>query len=118
LDQVRERAKLKGVVESWAKSTRPALPTTKEGRREIIQRERTIEFIGEGWHYWDIRRWKTALRELTGPVLGWSTLKDNVRDYYTVNTVYNQTFNHRDYFSPIPDRDIVNNPSLIQNPGW
>jgi hypothetical protein len=118
VDLVRNRAKLKGVVESWAKSTRPSLPNTKEGRREIIQRERTIEFIGEGWHYWDIRRWKTANRELNGPVLGWSTLKDNVRDYYTVNTVYNQTFNHRDYFTPIPDRDIINNPSLVQNPGW
>jgi len=118
VDQVRERAKLKGVVESWAKSTRPSLHTTKEGRREIIHRERTIEFIGEGWHYWDIRRWKTASRELNGPVLGWSTLKDNVQDYYTVNTVYSQAFNHRDYFSPIPDQDIINNPSLIQNPGW
>ena len=118
VDLVRERAKLNGVVESWAKSSRPSLPTTKEGRREIIQRERTIEFIGEGWNYWDLRRWKIINRELNGPVLGWSTLKEDVLDYYTVNTVYQQRFNHRDYFAPIPDRDIINNPSLKQNPGW
>ena len=119
VDEVRKRAGLEGVVDSWNKhSTNPTKPLNKAGMRAIIQRERAIEFAFEGQYYWDSRRWKTAIREQNRLVQGWNVLKDNVMDYYTVTTLYIQEFTHRNYFAPIPESDIINNPLLVQNPGW
>ncbi len=119
IDMVRERAGLDGVVESWKKhSIAPSKPSTKAGMREIIQRERAIELACEGAYFWDSRRWKTAIREQNGPVKGWDVTKADVNDYYTVTTVYNQTFSFKNYFAPIPESDIIKNPKLVQNPGW
>lgn len=53
VNMVRERAGLKGVVESWQKYSNQAnKPSTKVGMREIIQRERKIELACEGVYYW------------------------------------------------------------------
>ena len=119
IDAVRARAGLEGVVDSWSKySTNPSKPLTKEGMREIIQRERASEFACEGQYFWDSHRWKTAMKEQNRPIQGWDWSKSNVQDYYTVTTLYTQRFTYRNYFAPIPERDIINNPLLVQNPGW
>jgi len=119
IDIVRKRAGLEGVVDSWRKySSNPTKPSTKEGMREIIQRERVIEFACEGQYYWDSHRWKTAVKEQNRPIQGWDVSKSGLQDYYTVTTLYTQKFTYRNYFAPIPESDIINNPLLIQNPGW
>jgi hypothetical protein len=119
IDAVRARAGLKGIVESWSQhSSRSSKYTTQAGMREIIQRERAIELAMEGSHYWDTRRWKTAIRELNRPLKGWNVLKQDAAEYYEVKVLFNQKFSHRDYFAPIPEYEIVRNPALIQNPGW
>ncbi|CDN32865.1 SusD family outer membrane protein [Mucinivorans hirudinis] len=119
VDKIRSRAGLKGVVESWQNhSTNPALPTMKSGMRRIVHRERNIELSCEGYYYWDVRRWKSAPEELNRPIKGWNVLTTALADYYSVKTLHNQTFYPRDYFSPIPEKEIINNPKLIQNPGW
>ncbi len=48
LDKIRKRAGLEGVKESWQVCFNSAKPTTKEGLRAIIQRERNIEMSFEG----------------------------------------------------------------------
>ena len=119
VDIVRERAGLKGVVESWQKYSNQAnKPSTKVGMREIIQRERKIELACEGVYYWDSRRWKTAQKEQNRLIQGWNVNAKEVVDYYTLTTVYPQSFTYKNYFAPIPESDIVNNPQLVQNPGW
>ncbi|MDR1097600.1 MAG: RagB/SusD family nutrient uptake outer membrane protein [Tannerella sp.] len=119
VDMVRERAGLKGIIESWAThSNRPNKPSTKEGMREIIQRERMVEFACEGVYYWDSHRWKTAVREQNRPIQGWDVSKSELQDYYTVNTLYLQEFTYKQYFAPIPEGDLLRNPLLVQNPGW
>ncbi|MDR1222690.1 MAG: RagB/SusD family nutrient uptake outer membrane protein [Tannerella sp.] len=119
IDRVRERAGLEGVVESWSKYTENASkPTTKDGMRSIIQRERKIELALEGQYHWDCRRWKTAPAELNRLIQGWTVTESDVAAYYQPFTVYTQKFSLRDYFMPIPESDIINNPQLIQNPGW
>ncbi len=119
IDMVRERAGLKGVVESWREhSINPDKPSTKAGMREIIHRERDIELACEGVYYWDSHRWKTALKEQNRLIQGWDVSKTDVNDYYTVTTLYTQSFTFRDYFAPIPESDLTKNPQLIQNPGW
>ena len=119
IDEIRARSGLEGVVDSWSKySSNPSKPLTKAGMREIIQRERNIEFACEGQYYWDSRRWKTALREQNRLIQGWDVLKTTVAEYYMVTMLYVQEFTNRNYFAPIPERDIIDNPFLIQNPGW
>ena len=119
VDMIRERAGLAGVVESWSKySTRPDKPTTKAGMREIIRRERRIEFACEAKYYWDARRWKSAPQDLNRLIQGWNVQENTVEGYYTPITIYYQRFVRTNYFFPIPEGDILSNPNLIQNPGY
>jgi hypothetical protein len=119
IDAVRRRAGLEGVVDSWAKySENASKPATKSGMRAIIQRERKIELALEGQYHWDCRRWKTAPSELNRLIQGWTITESDVSAYYQPFTVYTQSFSLRDYFMPIPESDIINNPQLKQNPGW
>ncbi len=120
VDAVRERAGLEGVVESWRKySINADKPSTKSGMREVIRRERKIELFAEGAYFWDSRRWKTALKDLNNrEILGWNTTATDVKEYYTVVPYYHQTYTVNNYLVPIPESDIIDNPNLIQNPGW
>ncbi|MPM95966.1 hypothetical protein SDC9_143122 [bioreactor metagenome] len=95
-------------------------PGTKGGMREIIRRERKVELALEGQDYWDRKRWKTAHLELNRNIEGWNvTTEDpNPNAYYKPTTIYMQRFTLRDYFAPIPESDLINNPQLVQNPGW
>ncbi len=120
VDKVRARAGLNGVVESWANhSSSPSKPTSKDGLREIIQRERLIELAFEGERFWDLRRWKRSEEFMNQPIRGWNTLSTgDANDYYTLNTYFVQEFNVRDYLWPIKEDDLLKNTNLVQNPGW
>lgn len=120
VDAIRTRAGLKGIVESWTNfSNNPTKYTTKEGLREIIHRERSIEMAFEGKNYWDIRRWKKATQEFNEAVKGWNVFGASESSYYQVVTLSQQRFvSPRDYFWPIDETTLIQNPNLIQNPGW
>lgn len=45
-------------------------PKNQDEMREIVRRERAVEFAFEGLHFFDIRRWKTAAKVIPGPVYG------------------------------------------------
>ncbi|RVT79758.1 RagB/SusD family nutrient uptake outer membrane protein [Flavobacterium sufflavum] len=120
VDLIRTRAGLSGVVDSWTNfSNNPAKYTTKDGMREIIHRERSIEMAFEGKNYWDIRRWKKATQEFNEPIKGWNVYGITEANYYQVVTLSQQRFvAPRDYFWPIEETTLIRNPNLIQNPGW
>ncbi|WP_418895489.1 RagB/SusD family nutrient uptake outer membrane protein [Limibacterium fermenti] len=120
VDEVRARAGLKGVVESWSKhSKNPTKPTTQNGLREIIHREREIELALEGHRLWDLKRWKESVVFLNKDVKGWNVKAGTASQYYQVNKIYEQTFvAPRDYLWPISLNAILRNPNLVQNPGW
>ena len=86
--------------------------------RAIIQRERKIELACEGVYYWDSHRWKTAQTEQNRTIEGWNINASDVEGYYTPTVVYEQSFEYKNYFAPIPESELVKNPQLIQNPGW
>lgn len=120
LDLVRDRAGLKGVVESWTNySTMPAKYSTKEGLRAIIHRERTIEMMFEGQRLWDLKRWKEAPDELNEDITGWSIQGSTDNTYYKERYITTQRFiAPRDYFWPIGNYDTRRNPLLVENIGW
>jgi len=119
IDKVRERAGLQGVVASWEGfSNNPGKPGTKEGLRDIIRRERTIELMFEGQRFWDLRRWKTALEELNQPVTGWDITQQTSEAYYRERVLFLQTFSIKEYLWPIREVEIFANSNTVQNPGW
>lgn len=119
LDRIRERAGLEGIVESWANfSNNPAKPTTKDGLRDIIQRERAIELMFEGQRFWDLRRWKKAQEELNKPISGWDIEQKTPDGYYRERFLYQQTFTSKEYLWPVKEIEIFANNNTAQNPGW
>jgi len=119
VNKVRARAGLNDVEYAWNLfSNRPDKPTTMEGRREIIQRERTLELCFEGKGYWDLRRWKTAYEELNKPITGWYVY-GATNDTYYVPVLWKQPlFTMKDYFWPIAISEMRKNENLVQNLGY
>ncbi|SEW51636.1 RagB/SusD family nutrient uptake outer membrane protein [Chitinophaga arvensicola] len=119
IDKVRERAGIPGVQTAWTTyAKQPGKFQTKEGFRQIIQQERLIELAMEGSRFWDLRRWKKSMEELNKPVTGWDVDQSDPAFYYRVRTLYRQTFQTRNYFWPLDNWDLLNNPKLVQNFGW
>ena len=124
LNKVRERAGIPDVVTAWKSfSKSPEKVDTKEGMREIIQREYNIELAFEGQRFWNLRRWKTAHLELNDPQYGWNILGEDAQSFYN-------NFNGpvvvwskrgfvapRDYLFPIRAQEVMVS-SVVQNPGW
>lgn len=119
IDLVREKAGLKGVVESWTEhSVNPSKPIGKVGMRDIIRQERMIELAFEGIRFWDLRRWKTADQYWTKPPMRWSMSKIP-EEYYVAEEygpVINMTF--RDLLWPVREYDLRINKNLVQTYGW
>jgi hypothetical protein len=119
IDKVRERARLKGVKESWTNfSTYPAKFTNQHGMREIIQQERCIELVFESHRFWDLRRWKTAPQELTKPITGWNRNYNEPEDFSKERYINTPSFTARDYFWPISEDEISRDANILQNYGW
>lgn len=119
IDLVRARAGLKGVQESWSTySSAPGKPSTKDGLREIIQRERRIELCFEGRIGWDLRRWKIMQQVMSSPIQGWSIQDTEPAGYYRPRTLVVPVFGLKDYLWPIKYDDLIVNPNLVQNPYW
>jgi hypothetical protein len=119
INLVRARAGLKTIDYSWTNFSKdPSKYTSKEGLREIIQRERSIELAFEGKLYWDLRRWKTAHVVLNNPVKGWDISQASPQAYYKELMFFNQTFTMRDYLWPIETNEMQINSNLVQSPGW
>ncbi|HYH55501.1 MAG TPA: RagB/SusD family nutrient uptake outer membrane protein, partial [Anseongella sp.] len=119
IDLVRARGGLETVEAAWTQySKQPGKYQSKEGLREIIHQERMIELAFEGQRFWDLRRWKKAEQVMNAPIQGWDIEEEETNAYYEVKTLFNQTFQKRDYFWPIREESLIENERLVQNPGW
>jgi hypothetical protein len=119
LNRVRERAGLPTVQDAWDNfSTRPNKYKSQAGLRDIIRQERLIELCFERKRFWDIRRWMTIGDLYQIPIQSWNTSEKAAADYYRPITLFEQKFNIRDYFWPIPSEEVTANPNLVQNIGW
>ena len=115
-NMIRYRAGLPGITYEDAEN--------QERMRELIIRERMVEFACEGRRYHDLRRWGIAHIEENKPVQGMDiTKKKSERQlFYTVTNVIHKNsirnFENKMYFYPIPRNVLNKNPKLVQNPGW
>ena len=122
IQKVRHKAGLdvgSDLVSTWADhSLVPLKPTTKEGMREIIRRERMIELSFEGHRYWDLRRWKLAEEYFSKPIQGWNIYAGDAEGFYQVRNIFFRDYLLKDYLWPISQGEMLRNPSLVQSPGW
>ena len=111
LNQIRTRAGMPGVdaIRYNGKYT-----GFQEEMRQFIRRERSAELAFEGLRYFDIRRWGIANTVMNGVVYGAVNPATNL-------PVPVETRNYRsdkDYLWPIPSKEMVTNPNMIQNPNY
>ena len=128
LDDIRERVGMPAVDRTKY--------NTKESLRELIRRERGVEFAGEGLRRADIVRWKdnsgklVAETVLNGPLYRpVGTVNHDEPDVFkraTINLnasseerlVENRQFKPYNRYLPIPQSSIDKNPKLEQNDGY
>src|SRR5690606_39124790 len=120
INLVRRRAGIPDVEVSW---TSPEAKTqgkheTKEGFRDIIQRERLIEMAFEGTRYWDLLRWKRAETVLNQQIKGWDINSVETVPYYQQVVLFSQSFKKKNYLWPLKESALIINKNLEQNPGW
>jgi hypothetical protein len=119
IDEVRLRAGLSGVEDSWENFSKyPDRYKTKAGMRNIIRQERSIELMFEGHRFWDLRRWGLAIESFRQPVQGWNIMGASDAEFYTVQNIEYVNYSLRDILWPIQESEIQRNLNLVQNPGW
>ncbi|HIS22869.1 MAG TPA: RagB/SusD family nutrient uptake outer membrane protein, partial [Candidatus Cryptobacteroides intestinipullorum] len=115
LNAVHNRAGLPSITE-----------TDQNNLREIIKREKAIEFFNENQRYFDVKHWKDPRigteiiggpkRELVFHVTSNSGEASVIKGYW--DTVRYETYWHpRMYLEPFPLQE-VNKGIIVQNPGY
>lgn len=93
--------------------------------RDKIRHERKVELAFENHRYWDLRRWRTAEKELTRSFSGLQYQYDYESGKFKVLVIEDvdgvtapPTFFKKNYYFPITKTRIAANPNLIENPGY
>ena len=91
----------------------------KAGMRTLIRNERRIELCFESFRFWDLRRWNADLTEkvrgvqITGPTAPSTNYNYSYVD--VEDRVYDNDFMR---YGPLPEKEVLKFPALIQNKGW
>jgi starch-binding outer membrane protein, SusD/RagB family len=121
-----------------SRSGQPIVATTNQATlRQIIRRERAVEFAGEGLRLFDLKRWDIYGKANSGPVVGaaLNPLVAPAIPVFDANDIPNysssiaQRINFRNQIRnnndakfklwPIPQFEIDANPNgITQNPNW
>lgn len=100
----------------------PDVKTNQEVARDLIHRERQVEFAFENIRWFDANRWKIATQTNHGKMYAMNvniSSKNALRTEYYQRTVFEtRVFLERQYLQPIPQSSIMKNPDIVQNPGW
>jgi hypothetical protein len=92
--------------------------------RNKIRHERKVELAFEGNRYWDVRRWRTAVTDLSIPFSGMNFILDYTSRKFKLQINQNHeglptpVFLPRNYYMPIRLVRTNNNPNLVENPGY
>jgi len=103
---------------------RAAMPPKSLLTIDDIRNERFVELFIEGHRYWDLRRWRIAVKELNGKGFKGVTWMYYINeDKYTLQIKdgdfgFIRTFAERNYYFPISKSRLAENPNLVENPGY
>ena len=140
---VTDASVLKAINDVRTRSGQPATTLTDKNKlRQLVRRERAVEFALEGVRLFDLRRWGIVLDALNGPIVGAAKnpadapalpsfgAAGSVQD---LNDIPNYTASAAKRIStrneirlntakhllwPLPLGEIDKNKKLTQNPGW
>jgi hypothetical protein len=118
---VRSRAGIPDVEDVWSNpdlAKTVNMHTSQSGMRDIILRERSIEFAFEGIYFWDMLLQRKAHTAFSTPIQGWNYKGINQSSFFVLGVVQSRKFTVRDYLWPIDLNELNTNGNLIQNPGW
>jgi hypothetical protein len=105
----------------------PVTETNQAKLREIVRRERRVEFCWERYTRWmDIHRWGIASQVINNKFYGMKLINDPANSKYPVDAtghifIIDRTGTYvepKDGLWPIPQSELDINPSLGQNPGY
>ena len=95
---------------------------SKEEFMEFVRHERMVELAGEGFRYWDLRRWRLAEEVINGKNVHGvkSTKTDSGFNYEHVDADNGnkRIFYDRYYHFAIPESERSKNPLCDNNQGW
>ncbi|MGV8092583.1 MAG: RagB/SusD family nutrient uptake outer membrane protein [Mangrovibacterium sp.] len=104
---------------------RAGITPLTEITRERIRHERRVELAFEGHRYWDLRRWRIAVTELSKWWSGIRYILDVETGKYQIMIVEKidgtsnvPQFRQENYYFPITLARTANNPNLVENPGY
>ena len=115
LNEVRARVNLKAKTISDAPD--------KEAFMTLLRNERCVELAGEGFRYWDLRRWRLAENVINNQSVHGVKITKNNDNTYTYDGVEcdagsSRVFYNRYYYFSIPGTEVSNNNLCEDNPNW
>ncbi len=107
-------------VRSRANVAMPPIPDglSQSEMRERIRNERRVELAFEGHRNWDVRRWLEGpefAKVLKGVEI--SRIDSGVYNYKKID-VENRVWDSKMYLYPIPQSELLQMDTWIQNPNW
>lgn len=115
-NMIRYRAGLPGITEADAQD--------RDKMRELIKRERQVEFALEGRRFYDLRRWGDLRKTMADPyiVMNVDARTSEPQKFYTrtISTYKYSLLNvsNKMCLYPIPQSILDKNSQLDENPGW
>jgi len=115
LNEVRSRVKLPAKTATDAPD--------KEAFMTLLRKERCVELAGEGFRYWDLRRWRMAEGIIHDQNVHGVRIVKNADNTYTYNRVAcdggsTRIFLEKYYYLSVPASEIANNILCKDNWGW
>ena len=91
-----------------------------------LRHERIVELAGEGFRYWDLRRWRLAESVINGQVVHGVNVTKNADGTFSYTTIDvdneaegTRVFPERYYLFAVPIAEETNNKEFGENnPGW
>ncbi|MCL1933307.1 MAG: RagB/SusD family nutrient uptake outer membrane protein [Candidatus Azobacteroides sp.] len=95
----------------------------KDRFMELLRKERCVELAGEGFRYWDLRRWKLAESVINGKNAHGVTVTKNDDNTFSYETVAcdggtPRIFLDKYYYFSLPTSELANNNLCKNNPYW
>ncbi|MEJ7766608.1 MAG: RagB/SusD family nutrient uptake outer membrane protein [Chitinophagaceae bacterium] len=114
----------------------PAVTAVAQSQlRQVVRRERAVEFAAEGLRLYDLRRWDLVLPAMNGPVIGAAKNPAEVPAVPVLNVDDNPDYSNsvsrristrgqtrsntaKNKLWPIPQGEIDKDKNITQNAGW
>ncbi|MDR2147204.1 MAG: RagB/SusD family nutrient uptake outer membrane protein [Tannerella sp.] len=95
----------------------------KEAFMDLLRKERCVELAGEGFRYWDLRRWRLAESVINGQNVHGTKITKNDDGTFSYERVAcdggtPRIFLERYYYFSLPTAETANNKLCENNPFW